>query len=47
MERADASSLQDEEQEITELIEHLPEVSEQELFHTLRKWKKDFIRTRV
>lgn len=37
MERADASSLQDEEQEITELIEHLPEVSEQELFHTLRK----------
>lgn len=29
MECADASSLQDEEQEITELIEHLPEVSEQ------------------
>ena len=42
MERADASSLQDEEQEITELIEHLPEVSEQELFHTLRKMEEGF-----
>ncbi len=42
MERADASSLQDEEQEITELIEHLPEVSEQEMFHTLRKMEEGF-----
>ena len=42
MECADASSLQDEEQEITELIEHLPEVSEQELFHTLRKMEEGF-----
>lgn len=42
MECADASSLQDEEQEITELIKHLPEVSEQELFHTLRKMEEGF-----
>ena len=42
MECADASSLQDEEQEIKELIEHLPEVSEQELFHTLRKMEEGF-----
>ncbi len=42
MERADASSLQDEEQQITELIGHLPEVSEQELFHTLRKMEEGF-----
>lgn len=42
MERADASSLQDEETEITELIEHLPEVSEQELFRTLRKMEEGF-----
>ena len=42
MASADASSLQDEEQEITALIEHLPEVSEQEMFHTLRKMEEGF-----
>ena len=42
MERADASSLQDEEQEITELIGHLPELSELELFRTMRKMEEGF-----
>ena len=42
VESAETAASQDEETEITELIAHLPEVSEQELFHTMRKMEEGF-----
>ena len=42
MEGTDPSPAQDEEQEITELIGHLPELSELELFRTMRKMEEGF-----
>lgn len=41
-EGTDPSTAQDEEQEITELIGHLPELSELELFRTMRKMEEGF-----
>jgi len=42
VESAETAASQDEEAEITELIAHLPEVSEQELFRTMRKMEEGF-----
>lgn len=42
VESAETAASQDEEAEITELIAHLPEISEQELFRTMRKMEEGF-----